>query len=32
VPIIPEVQEREGAIWLTVPGLSEYSIGQGGPA
>jgi 8-oxo-dGTP pyrophosphatase MutT (NUDIX family) len=32
VPIIPEVQEREGAVWLTVPGLSEYSIGQGGPA
>ncbi len=31
-PIIPEVQEREGAVWLTVPGLSEYSIGQGGPA
>ena len=29
VPIIPEVQEREGAVWLTVPGLSEYSIGQG---
>ncbi len=23
-PIIPEVQLREGAVWLTVPGLSEY--------
>lgn len=32
VPIIPAIQLREGAVWLTVPGLSEYSIGQGGPA
>jgi 8-oxo-dGTP pyrophosphatase MutT (NUDIX family) len=23
-PIIPEVQLREGAVWLTVPGLREY--------
>ena len=23
-PIIPEVHEREGAVWLTVPGLTEY--------
>jgi len=23
-PIIPEVQMREGAVWLTVPGISEY--------
>jgi 8-oxo-dGTP pyrophosphatase MutT (NUDIX family) len=23
-PIIPDVQLREGAVWLTVPGLSEY--------
>jgi 8-oxo-dGTP pyrophosphatase MutT (NUDIX family) len=23
-PIIPEVHEREGAVWLTVPGLSEF--------
>ena len=22
-PIIPEVHEREGAVWLTVPGLTE---------
>jgi 8-oxo-dGTP pyrophosphatase MutT (NUDIX family) len=31
-PIIPQVQLREGAVWLTVPGLSEYAIGTGGPA
>ena len=31
-PIIPAVQLREGAVWLTVPGLSEYAIGTGGPA
>jgi 8-oxo-dGTP pyrophosphatase MutT (NUDIX family) len=24
VPIIPEVQMREGAVWLTVPGINEY--------
>jgi hypothetical protein len=29
-PIIPAVQLREGAVWLTVPGLSEYAIGTGG--
>jgi 8-oxo-dGTP pyrophosphatase MutT (NUDIX family) len=23
-PIIPEIQLREGAVWLTVPGLAEY--------
>jgi 8-oxo-dGTP pyrophosphatase MutT (NUDIX family) len=23
-PIIPEVHEREGAVWLTVPGLTAY--------
>jgi 8-oxo-dGTP pyrophosphatase MutT (NUDIX family) len=23
-PIIPEVQMREGAVWLTVPGISDY--------
>jgi 8-oxo-dGTP pyrophosphatase MutT (NUDIX family) len=28
-PIIPAVQLREGAAWLTVPGLSEYAIGTG---
>ena len=26
-PIIPEVQLREGAVWLTVPGLAEYPVG-----
>jgi 8-oxo-dGTP pyrophosphatase MutT (NUDIX family) len=31
-PIIPAVQLREGAVWLTVPGLSEYAIGTGGSA
>jgi 8-oxo-dGTP pyrophosphatase MutT (NUDIX family) len=31
-PIIPEVQLREGAVWLTVPGLSKFPIGPGGPA
>ncbi|HXW43638.1 MAG TPA: NUDIX hydrolase [Streptosporangiaceae bacterium] len=25
-PIIPEVQMREGAVWLTVPGISEYPL------
>lgn len=29
-PIIPEVHEREGAVWLTVPGLTEYPVGPGG--
>jgi 8-oxo-dGTP pyrophosphatase MutT (NUDIX family) len=29
-PIIPEVHEREGAVWLTVPGLTEYPAGSGG--
>ena len=32
VPIIPAVQLREGAVWLTVPGLSEYATGPGGQA
>jgi 8-oxo-dGTP pyrophosphatase MutT (NUDIX family) len=31
-PIIPEVQLREGAVWLTVPGLVGYVTGPGGPA
>lgn len=31
VPIIPEVQLREGAVWLTVPGLVGYATGPGGP-
>ncbi|HUC25806.1 MAG TPA: NUDIX hydrolase [Streptosporangiaceae bacterium] len=31
-PIIPAVQLREGAVWLTVPGLSDYAIGTGGSA
>jgi 8-oxo-dGTP pyrophosphatase MutT (NUDIX family) len=31
-PIIPAVQLREGAAWLTVPGLSEYVAGTGGSA
>jgi 8-oxo-dGTP pyrophosphatase MutT (NUDIX family) len=26
VPIIPEVQLREGAVWLTVPGAREYPV------
>jgi 8-oxo-dGTP pyrophosphatase MutT (NUDIX family) len=30
-PIIPEVQLREGAVWLTVPGLVGYATGPGGP-
>lgn len=30
-PIIPEVQLREGAVWLTVPGLSELPLAAGGP-
>jgi 8-oxo-dGTP pyrophosphatase MutT (NUDIX family) len=29
-PIIPEVQLREGAVWLTVPGLVGYAAGPGG--
>lgn len=29
-PIIPEVHEREGAAWLTVPGLTEFSAIPGG--
>jgi 8-oxo-dGTP pyrophosphatase MutT (NUDIX family) len=29
-PIIPEVHEREGAVWLTVPGLTEYPTVPGG--
>jgi 8-oxo-dGTP pyrophosphatase MutT (NUDIX family) len=31
-PIIPEVQVREGAVWLTVPGLVGYASGPGGRA
>jgi 8-oxo-dGTP pyrophosphatase MutT (NUDIX family) len=30
-PIIPEVQLREGAVWLTVPGLDGFPIRPGGP-
>ena len=30
-PIIPEIQLREGAVWLTVPGLSQFPISPGGP-
>lgn len=30
-PIIPEVQVREGAVWLTVPGHSDFPITQGRP-
>jgi 8-oxo-dGTP pyrophosphatase MutT (NUDIX family) len=26
VPIIPDVQLREGAVWLTFPGISEYPV------
>jgi 8-oxo-dGTP pyrophosphatase MutT (NUDIX family) len=29
-PIIPEIQLREGAVWLTVPGLSEFPAAPGG--
>jgi 8-oxo-dGTP pyrophosphatase MutT (NUDIX family) len=29
-PLIPEVYEREGAVWLTVPGLTEYPTAPGG--
>jgi len=29
-PIIPEVHEREGAVWLTVPGLTEFPPIPGG--
>jgi len=28
-PIIPEVQLREGAVWLTVPGLGDFPISAG---
>lgn len=31
-PIIPDVQLREGAVWLSVPGLSKFPIRPGGPA
>jgi 8-oxo-dGTP pyrophosphatase MutT (NUDIX family) len=31
-PIIPEVHEREGAVWLTVPGLTEYPPEADGPS
>ena len=31
-PIIPDVQLREGAVWLTVPGLSKFPISPGGAA
>jgi len=31
-PIIPEIQLREGAVWLTVPGLTEFPIRPGGAA
>jgi 8-oxo-dGTP pyrophosphatase MutT (NUDIX family) len=29
-PIIPEVHEREGAVWLTVPGLTDFPPIPGG--
>ena len=29
-PIIPEIQLRQGAVWLTVPGLSEFPAAPGG--
>jgi 8-oxo-dGTP pyrophosphatase MutT (NUDIX family) len=32
VPIIPEVQLREGAVWLTVPGLGQHRAVPGGAA
>ena len=32
VPIIPEIQLREGAVWLTVPGMSGLPGGLGGPS
>ncbi len=31
-PIIPEIQLREGAVWLTVPGLSDFPAAPGGAA
>ena len=31
-PIIPEIQLREGAVWLTVPGLNQFPIRPGGAA
>jgi 8-oxo-dGTP pyrophosphatase MutT (NUDIX family) len=31
-PIIPEVQLREGAVWLTVPGLTGHASLPGSPA
>jgi 8-oxo-dGTP pyrophosphatase MutT (NUDIX family) len=32
VPIIPEIQLREGAVWLTVPGMISLPGGLGRPA
>jgi 8-oxo-dGTP pyrophosphatase MutT (NUDIX family) len=29
-PLIPEIQEREGAVWLTVPGLTRLPASSGG--
>jgi 8-oxo-dGTP pyrophosphatase MutT (NUDIX family) len=29
-PIIPEIQLRQGAVWLTVPGLSQFPAASGG--
>ncbi len=29
-PIIPEIHLRQGAVWLTVPGLSEFPAAPGG--
>jgi 8-oxo-dGTP pyrophosphatase MutT (NUDIX family) len=29
-PIIPEIQLRQGAVWLTVPGLSQFPAAPGG--
>ncbi|MBO0826110.1 MAG: NUDIX hydrolase [Actinobacteria bacterium] len=31
-PIVPEVHEREGAVWLTVPGVAELPAMPGGTA
>lgn len=31
-PIVPEVHEREGAVWLTVPGLAQLPVMPGGTA
>lgn len=30
VPIIPEVQVREGAVWLTVPGRPDFRVAERG--